>query len=487
MNPKILQMTLVVLTSILITACGSSSSVLSEEEKAVEQKTATSPILTTTVVDEAEKVTKTPIPPTPTATAGNEATASPEIVTESATPEPPITTATPVVTNTPIAATGQSIIIVPQPPSSPTLILYPTSIPSPTPTPTFEPFSDKPIGGYIFSPPELILTHNYIEIVDWLPDSNEKLVIRNFEDDKFLVETLDIKTGQRQRLVETNRYIVGNPVILSANQQIAYLAQDGIGAINLHFNDLNTRETSTSALSGISPPIVPNRAETGILVFDTQMSRLLDTNQKARKTQNVLERTPLPIVEDGPFAHYRATWADKTDWIAYYNPEKFILINPQTGETRGVDLGKGPGDLGQLWVTYATWSPDGQKLALIVTAGTMFPPLNFTQLAIFNPSTNEVQLIEDNFVYVSDITWAPNSKQVLIKPNIGTYEGYSVHALFLVDILSNDITPVPVMPKNALGGAYNGLAWSPDGTEIVVRYAENPGEVGWYRVSVAKP
>jgi hypothetical protein len=77
----------------------------------------------------------------------------------------------------------------------------PTDAPSPTPTPTFEPLSDKPIGGYIFSPPELVLIDNRMMILGWRPDSNEELITSNFGDDQFLIEFLNITSGQRERVV----------------------------------------------------------------------------------------------------------------------------------------------------------------------------------------------------------------------------------------------------------------------------------------------
>jgi hypothetical protein len=332
------------------------------------------------------------------------------------------------------------------------------------------------------------LTHNFIEIVDWVPGSNDELLIRNFADDKFLVEILNVNTGQHQRLVETPNTIVGDPVILPGRQQIAYLAYDEANMINLYVNDLQDlgQGETTLLLNDVRPPIVPAKARENGLVFDGQMSKLLNTHENAGATRFTLP-TPLPFEEGGPFARYQTARNDVTDWVDIHNGEKFLLLNRETGEVRDVDLGNGPGDWGPLGAVYAAWSPDKQKVAIIAAPDALYPPLPFTQLLILSVNTNEIELIEDDFTFIADLAWAPDSRQILIKRKVDTYEGYTVHALFLVDILSNDVTLVPVLPENALGGSFNGLAWSPDGTIVIVRYAEEPGKVGWYRIAVTKP
>ncbi len=120
-----------------------------------------------------------------------------------------------------------------------TVFPTPTPAPTATPTPTFEPLSDKPIMGYVFSPPQQILQDNFMEIVDWLPNSSEEMLIRTFADDHYLIEKLNIKTGTRQTLVKTKLNIIGNPVWLSATQQTAYIGQIEPGKYNLYYSSGN--------------------------------------------------------------------------------------------------------------------------------------------------------------------------------------------------------------------------------------------------------
>lgn len=412
-----------------------------------------------------------------------EATATQEMIGGSTNSPLPTPTAMP------IPAT-QTPILVPTPtPGGPTPppINTPTPAPSPTPTPTFEPLTDKPIGGYIFSPPELILTNNYIEIVGWVPGSNEELIIRNFEDDKFLVETLNVNTEQRQRLVETNRFIIGKPVWLPATKQIAYLAQDETGANNLYLNNPNEKEVDTPIVSKVSPPLVPDKTGDSVLVFDSQLSHLLHVSQTEGATEALLLTEPLPPVGFGPYPQYQATWSEKTDWIAYYHPENLILINPQTSQIQNVDLGKAPGDWGQWGVIDAAWSSDGQRLAIIASSSEVTSTtVPFTQLIIYDPNTGKVQLIEDNLTYITNMAWAPDNEHVLISGVIRqNKEGLDVNALFLVDVTTQQVVPVPVMPNGALGLSWHrSLTWSLDGKFIVVGYTEVPTEGRWYRISV---
>lgn len=369
-----------------------------------------------------------------------------------------------------------------------TVLPTPTPAPSLTPTPTFEPLSDKPIGGYIFSPPEFISSRSYIEIVGWLTGSNEELIVNNFENDAYLVEIFNIKSGQRQHVVQTSDNIVGRPVWLPDTQQIAYLAQDKTGIINLYLSALSKQEGDTLNLEDISPPLAPAFDGKSVLVFDKEMRQLQKSNRDTKRALELSITEPLPNMNGGPFARYQAAWSNSTNWVAYYNPKKFMLINPKISEIREMNLGKISRNLEDFWVLYAVWSLSGEKLAMVVTSDSPDQNITFTQLAIFDLTTGNMQLIDDNFIYVTNVAWAPDNHQVLISAVIRQLDGYNVEALFLVNTETKQIDPVPIMPQDALGfSSFSSLAWSPDGKQIIVGYAVQPGQSGWYRVAVKTP
>jgi hypothetical protein len=207
----------------VFTACGSPPLVMPPEEDGQPEtaiQSAQAPQETKTVEGGGD-ITNSPLPtpsPQPTATSPG---GSPTLTPSQPTTTPSITQTPPPPTSVP--PEGSPTLTPPQPTTTPSTTQTP---PSPTGVPPGE--SEQ----YIFGTPELILTLDFIEIVDWVPGSNDELLIRNFEDDKFLVEILNINTGQRQRLVETPHTIVGDPVILPGRQQIAYLAYDEANRIN---------------------------------------------------------------------------------------------------------------------------------------------------------------------------------------------------------------------------------------------------------------
>jgi len=474
---RLTDLAIVLIVTGVFTACGSPPLVMPQEgdgqpETAIQS--AQTPQETKTV-EEGGGITNSPLPtpsPQPTATSLG---GSPTL-----TPSPPTTT--PSTTQTPppptsIPPEGSPTLTPPQPTTTPSTTQTP---PSPTSVPPGEP------EQYTFGTPELILTHNFIEIVDWVPGSNDELLIRNFEDDKFLVEILNVNTGQHQRLVETPNTIVGDPVILPGRQQIAYLAYDEANMINLYVNDLQDlrQGETTLLLNDVRPPIVPNKARENALVFDAQMSKLLNTHENVGATRFTLP-TPLPFQEGGLFARYQTARNDVTDWADIHNGEKFLLLNRETGEVRNIDLGNGPGDWGPLGAVYAAWSPDGRKLAIIAAPEAMNPPVPFTQLLILSVNTNEIELIEDDFTFISNAVWAPDGHQLLISAVVGSVDGSNTNALFLIDSETMQITPLSIMPEGAFGLVpFRSLIWSPDGTTIIVGYTEDPTEGRWYKVSV---
>ena len=349
--------------------------------------------------------------------------------------------------------------------------------------------TQQDVVEYIFGEPQLLFeTQHPIQIAQWLPGSNEELLVRSSTSEKFTIEILNIKTGDRKRLVETDS-IVGNPVWLPATKQVAYLSQNREdGNINLFLSDAGARE-GVQIVGEVGPPLVPAPDGRGVLVFDERMTQLQMAGQEGRSAEGVELAEAMPDIGEGPygpFERYKAAWSDKTDWIAYYNRDDFRLVNGRTGEVRAIDLGDDPETQRALWAGCTRWSPDGRKLALVVAGGRRVPLL-FTKLAILDPETEKLQIIEDDTTYVTDITWAPDSQQILMGSPVGLNDGFEIRKIFLAVIQMQQIYPTSLLPDNALRGSFcNGLAWSPNGERLSFSYGDisDVSKIGWYSATV---
>jgi hypothetical protein len=91
-----------------------------------------------------------------------------------------------------------------------------------------------------------------------------------------------------------------------------------------------------------------------------------------------------------------------------------------------------------------------------------------TFLALFDVASQRTTSISLGYNYVTDVAWAPNSRQLLVMAVIGNQNAYDQGGLFLVDMLTNDY--VRVLPDLELwiGEFGAGLAWSSDGANVAV-------------------
>lgn len=363
-----------------------------------------------------------------------------------------------------------------------TIFPTPTPAPSPTPTPTFEPLSDKPIMGFVFKPPqEVPNTRNsvgYWEIVDWLPDSSEEVLIKG----PLTLETINVISGTVKQYAEVKS--PGNifqPIWLPEAQGIAYLTGDFQTAkTNLWLGKAESKPEIL--LSDVEAPLIPIEKGRGVAVYhknDKAMRSVSPDKQNLRPTPQPVT-APFPQMIPGKLLN--TTYQPGGDWIAYYNVDGFRLVNSKTGEVRLIDLGERENE--PLWAFDAKWSPDGQKLALIVTRDRA--TFDFTDLYILEWPTGTLHKVDDDFDFVTDIAWAPDSRHLLLKAVIGQKDGFNINALYITDVLTfSEIVPVPI-PIEGLTGFGDSLSWSPDGKMVLVQYFDGQ-EVALYRIDVTAP
>jgi dipeptidyl aminopeptidase/acylaminoacyl peptidase len=346
------------------------------------------------------------------------------------------------------------------------------------------------IGNYLLNPARLILeTNEPIELIQWLPDSDEELLIRSATMDTFIIDRWNIATGQRKRVAETSS-LASNPVWLPQTQQVAFVKQRG-DQFDLYLSDPGAPAQATLVARDVGRPLALAHDQTTLLFFDGQMSGLQTINQELTRIPSLSLAKALPVVNGGILPHYQAAWHEKVPWIAYYNQERFYLVNIQTREEKLVNLNALPSGQPEvdLWVDCAKWDPDGKKLALIIASG-QYLPLDFTKLAIFDPDTNQLKIIEDNVRYVVDIAWSPDSQYIVLETHRASIKGRSMIGLSIVDSKSNEINSLPLIPSDASQTVFcNGLTWLSNGRQsILLTYAEKAkdGKKGWYIIEVVE-
>ena len=363
-----------------------------------------------------------------------------------------------------------------------TIFPTPTQAPTPTPTPTFEPLSDKPIMGFVFKPPqEIPNTRNsvgYYEIIEWLPDSSEEVLVKG----PLTLETVNALSGTVKQYAEVES--PGNifqPIWLFEAEGVAYLAADiQANKTNLWLGKAGSKPEIL--LSDVGSPLIPMERGRGVAVYDKSEKGMKAVSPSKQNLKPAPQPATAPFPQMTPGKLLNTAYQPGGDWIAYYNVDGFRLVNSKTGEVRLVDLGERENE--PLWAFDAKWSPDGQKLALIITRDRA--TFDFTDLYILEWPTATLHKVDDTFTFVSDIAWAPDSKHLLLKAVIDQKDGFNIFALYITNVsTSSDIVPVPI-PIKGLAGFGDSLSWSPDGKTVLVQYFDGQ-EAALYRIDVTAP
>jgi len=405
----------------------------------------------------------------------------------------PSLTATPVLTLTPTEA-PPALTAIPTPmPSAtlppPKLITDFTTIPytiiSDTSTLSEQGMS---IGGYTFSLPQEVPDGlGAVDVIGWLPGSPNEIVAIH----QYRVVAIDVYSGQVRQFSQPSEYpITPASVRLLANGQVGFATYDRQAQTS---NDWwisgADDERAAVPITGEAHPypiLAPDR-ET-LLVYDIQTARGYKMGQdgKREETEVLLGALLTPLTARETSAQQPRSFLSATSaasrWVAVYNFDHFQLLDFATGEVQEVRLW--PGDW-VLRIDSAHWSPDGQKLALLVTSGDL--PIPFMRLFILDVASLQMTEIHTDFRYITNVTWTPDNTNLLITAHTGMAQteagnDYTTDALFLIDIVAHQIKLLPLLSiDSSIGFTWN-LSWSPDGEKIVVSGFLPGYDGGLYRI-----
>lgn len=365
-----------------------------------------------------------------------------------------------------------------------------------------EPISDEAsvtIGGYTFGyPQEVPDGRGPVDIVGWLPGSTTEIVdTRNRQ-----VVAIDVYTGKiREFSPQFERDIAPGSVKLLSNGQVffrAYNAQTE-RKTDLWISGADAERATEPIFQepGFTPVWIADgeslvlynaeTLETTVVNFSLSSMQAQRAEQAMTEILTTLSTTPTADERLPKFRlSYRTTASPGSRWTVFDNQGQLLLVDLETGEIKPITVGLH-------WrATTLRWSPDGQTLALLVTEGPR--PIPYQKLFVLDVNTTQLREIEIDYRYVIDVTWAPDSQNLLIAADTGTAQSangeyeYQTGELFFVSVVSGQIQLVPILPEDTALGFDWGISWSPDGNKIALsarfRTAEGPQ---FYRIDVQQP
>ncbi len=393
-----------------------------------------------------------------------------------ATTMPTVTQVPPPATYTP-SPTLQAKVVAPSPTSPP-----------PTPTPLAPPCSFEAssapqasassLDAYVFAEPQVVLTHTEsIVIFYWLPDGERLLIARGADPrppEEYL-DALNVQTGALQRLGEWNNYSGSyniEPVWLDAEQAIVFGdSANGQWGLYIGREQGAPAQEIVAGLASLHPAVSPDGQRVVFLPqTPANQPQILDIAQAQR--QNLAFTLPVLPDELAMQLHisrqdpYHMVWHPDGSRIAFYNNIGFYLTNLTTSQVCEIRFGAGEG-IAKPWVVDAKWSPDGRYLAALTTVGE--PAVKMIDLTILDMSTGETRRLDLGHEYLYNLSWSPNSRDLVIMAEADRYDPTrrNQYDLYLVDAATGDSRQMLAGHIFMFSGAY-GAAWSPDGQEIAL-------------------
>ena len=346
------------------------------------------------------------------------------------------------------------------------------AVPTPISTSTLD-WETATLDQIQFGEPKVVFTHNdHIRIYDWLPD-NRRLLLEIGDPKKTDVEevgeryrivTLDVETGE---IVEYGRRpnLPHPPVWLET--------VDGVGFLYWNAWKGETPEVRLGFSDGKMETV--SYGETQLAVEPKQKTLLM---LKAETTGNRLQMvdvtqpkpTPSPVnTIDLPWGKLRVDPTGR--WYASFwgglSKKPLYLANRDEGTVTKIDFTP-------WWPIDAAWSPDGDKIALILGTGDML--LSKSKLAMLELKTIKWHFIDLPAQFVTGIEWAPKRYLLAKGTPAGSIEMSDFHKFWLVDTTNGNFretdyfTPTMVTEDIFWSWSDKGdLTWL-DGDRIIVTH-----------------
>jgi hypothetical protein len=360
---------------------------------------------------------------------------------------------------------------------------------------------------YSFSAPQVILSvtkGDIYNIIDWLPDNQQVLMTHDLrnnvknESDQLLHQTIELYNpiAGKTKVYAIRHYDEALPFWQTALNAVIYPELNYSGIDNttnqLKFSrqlwisrgSPQTAQKLADNLTQSPLAVRPDgksmifRSNTGISQMDNALKSKaalsVDLNQWDYRTLN---RNQIPVT-------FEMAWQPGTAMVFLYSNGSVRLgggytyiLNTDTGNVCELNLNG--------WAIRAHWSSDGRYLA-IIRSDISVSAVDSTELEILDSITGTVVSVTVTPIdmvgkhSVDDFIWAPDNRHLVafgsVLPSQDPSQYYKIRPnLYLVDFITNQSNQLfPDYPSFFADGLpWNNLAWSPDGTKLLIRCPSN--------------
>jgi dipeptidyl aminopeptidase/acylaminoacyl peptidase len=351
---------------------------------------------------------------------------------------------------------------------------------------------------YTFSEPKVVLTApqgNTYNLAEWLPDNQQVLItedlgnvdVGNDKPNQQSISLYNPETGETK--IIAFRGIRGAPPSwLPDLNAVVYPS--------LTFTDINRKAGTYKVTRQIWISYGdPNSAQ--ILAEDLPQllfavkpgggEMLYLADKKISKLDKSLKKFVTPSFDPAQWDYgkgrrdenpvfYDMVWQPGTSLVFLYSHAGgaadggyTFILDTNTGQICELDLGG--------WASRARWSLDGRYLAFErsvvyvgLTNSTDLLVLDTTSGQLYTPILTSLDMTREHVI--DDFIWAPDSRHLLVVEHTRSQDVHFVpRELYLVDFMAEQ--GIQILPKynffGAGGAPKNNLAWSPDGSKLLIR------------------
>jgi hypothetical protein len=347
-------------------------------------------------------------------------------------------------------------------------------------------------ASYTFSEPQVVFTSTTKEvrsIYGWQSD-NVHLMTNGYDEDteRFTVEILDTQTGESHRYAERQAdYWAG---WLPQQQALAYVDSEPINAaIGTVRRDLWISRGDPSQaeriVSGVNDKALAIDTA-GRLTFFTQdqsdqpsgsqLQRLDIAAQAKQVTSLDLAQWDFsdssPTTQESQVENRRiySTWrpGQVSQVMLNMTDSGMLLADTQTGKICRIEIRQLDKPLSG---SLATWSPDGQHLAMLVRPTVSEGEVQ-RHLAVLDMNTGQPYFPDLGPGDILDMEWGADSQHLtaLTQVDQSSAPNDVIHKLYLIDVSSQTVQQM--LPNATIGGGSGGwgeMSWSPDGRLLAIK------------------
>ena len=365
-------------------------------------------------------------------------------------------------------------------------------------TTTAEPVPEE----YTFSEPQVVITVSsktpdsqfwlsepQPDIIKWLPDNQNVLIMPsqfidlNMNGYRQTIELFNPETKEIQIYATRRSVDKAPPAWNSALNAIVYSDMNVLkGSTVTNFKFTRQLRISygnpddTQLLADDLPQYGVVVKPDGSQIAYVTAKQLVKLNTSLNAVASVsFDRKALDFKRKGPNAvnavDYKMAWRPNSSQIFVYNWAGdnlgyTYIMDTNSGQICSLDFGG--------WAEIARWSPNGRYLAIVRAQGGM--PVNSVDVVVLDTTMGASYILDaaesdvEGRHFAQDIEWAPDNHHLLftIRTTYSqvtyTYDGL----LYLGDFISGQVKRILPTYQFNIGGAMLNLAWSPDGSKLLM-------------------